>query len=296
MSSERRSSPPYLTALLLAVLCSIGLLAYSPGLSGDFLFDDDANIVHNDNIHIHKLTPASLKGAALSGHSGPLKRPVSMLSFALNYYFAGLDTFYFKLTNVVIHLLNGIGLFFLTRLILAAYRERHEPRLTDRHLLVLSLAVSAAWLLHPLNLTGVLYVVQRMTSLSALFVIWGLVLYMAGRRRMIRDARRGHDDDPRRRAGLHPPGGAQQGKRRTCCPCSPWSLSTSCSTFKPRGPGTGAFCKACSASPSRLPALAVGGYTIIRPPVDPRRLSASAILPWRIACSPRAGYCGFISN
>lgn len=191
MSSERRSSPPYLTALLLAVLCSIGLLAYSPGLSGDFLFDDDANIVHNDSIHIHALTPASLKGAALSGHSGPLKRPVSMLSFALNYYFAGLDTFYFKLTNVVIHLLNGIGLFFLTRLILAAYREHHEPRLTDRHLLVLSLAVSAAWLLHPLNLTGVLYVVQRMTSLSALFVIWGLVLYMAGRRRIGHGGRRG---------------------------------------------------------------------------------------------------------
>jgi tetratricopeptide (TPR) repeat protein len=47
------------------------------------------------------------------------------------------------------------------------------------------LATTSAWLLHPLNLTPVLYVVQRMTSLSALFVILGLIAYAWGRLQML---------------------------------------------------------------------------------------------------------------
>jgi tetratricopeptide (TPR) repeat protein len=43
--------------------------------------------------------------------------------------------------------------------------------------------VTAIWLLHPLNLTTTLYVVQRMTSLSALFTVLGLALYVTGRTR-----------------------------------------------------------------------------------------------------------------
>ncbi|HEY1991227.1 MAG TPA: hypothetical protein VGH71_02110, partial [Gammaproteobacteria bacterium] len=40
---------------------------------------------------------------------------------------------------------------------------------------------AAAWLLHPLNAMPVLYVVQRETSLCALFVLLGLLLYVTGR-------------------------------------------------------------------------------------------------------------------
>jgi tetratricopeptide (TPR) repeat protein len=47
-----------------------------------------------------------------------------------------------------------------------------------------STAVAAAWLLHPFNLTSVLYAVQRMTSLSAFFSIWGLVIFVWGRTRL----------------------------------------------------------------------------------------------------------------
>lgn len=190
MSFSFRQPTSYTTGLLLTALCLMGLLAYLPGLSGEFIFDDAANIVHNDQTHMEDLSLPSIKSVLLSSHSGPLRRPLSMITFGLNYYFTGLDPFYYKLTNLIIHLLNGIGLFFLTRLILQGYRRRAEHRLTDTHILVMALAVSAAWLLHPLNLTGVLYVVQRMTSLSALFVIWGLVCYVAGRQR-VNDGRPG---------------------------------------------------------------------------------------------------------
>lgn len=181
--------PAYITGIMLAAVCAVGLLIYLPGLSGQFIFDDVPNIVHNNRLHIDSLSPEALETALTSGFSGPLTRPVSMLSFALNYYFGGLNPYYYKLTNVVIHLLCGVGLFFLTRMLLGVYRERFDPRLTQRHALLVSSAVSAAWLFHPFNLTSVLYVVQRMNCLSALFVIWGLVLYTAGRWRLIQERR-----------------------------------------------------------------------------------------------------------
>lgn len=176
----QRIIPHFLLLVALLAAC----LAYRPGLNGSFVFDDDANIVSNPQLAIHDLNLHTLKQAAFSSASGPLLRPISMMSFAANYYATGLDPFYFKLTNLIIHLLNGIGVFILTRLLLNFYRKRFAPGLSVGYAAWLSLAVSSAWLLHPLNLTSVLYVVQRMTSLSAFFSIWGLVIFLWGRTRL----------------------------------------------------------------------------------------------------------------
>lgn len=179
-STMRRLLPFFCLIVALAAT----FLVYRPGLSGPFLFDDGPNIVRNAKLAIHDFNPATLKQAALSGHSGPLLRPLSMMSFALNHYAAGLDPYYFKLTNLAIHLVNGLGVFVLTWLLLGFYRKRFEPDLTNVHVQWISVAVAAAWLLHPFNLTSVLYVVQRMNSLSAFFSIWGLVLFLWGRTRL----------------------------------------------------------------------------------------------------------------
>lgn len=157
---------------------------YFPGLSGSFIFDDVANITRNPLVAIHQLSLEALLQAADSGRSGPLGRPVSMVSFALNHYFSGFSPYYFKLTNLAIHLLNCLGIFLLSKLLLSIYCRRLESRLVAAEIAWISLAVSAAWLLHPLNLTSVLYVVQRMTALSAFFSIWGLLLFLWGRSRL----------------------------------------------------------------------------------------------------------------
>lgn len=168
----------YLSVLLLA------FTIYSPGLQGPFLFDDWQNLVHNEHLHIDDLNFASLQQAAYSTSSGDLKRPISMLSFALNYYATGADPYFFKLTNVLIHLVNGIGIFIMTLLLLDAVRQRMQPGLTQWHIRLVSVSIAAAWLLHPLNLTSVLYIVQRMASLASFFVISGLILYLWGRQRL----------------------------------------------------------------------------------------------------------------
>lgn len=167
------------------LILSLGLTAfiYAPGLQGGFLFDDSINITENPKLHINSLSWQEVKRAILSSNSGPLGRPISMLSFAVNHVLTGLDPFYFKLTNLIIHLLNGASLCLLTWLLLTVYQRRCPDSIKPTLIPWLSLIVSIAWLLHPFNLTSVLYIVQRMASLAVLFMIWGLILYAWGRLR-----------------------------------------------------------------------------------------------------------------
>ncbi len=186
-SRAPRSIRPF--ALLAAVL--VAAAAYWPGLSGQFLFDDLPNIVDNPDLRMERLDLQALRNAMLSGHAGPLGRPVSMLSFALDRYVLGLDPAAFKAVNLAVHLCSGLGLFVLTRLLLGAWRRQNALRVTEDQVYWAGLFVAAAWLVHPFNLSAVLYVVQRMTLLAALFVIWALVLYAHGRSRLIDGGRAG---------------------------------------------------------------------------------------------------------
>ena len=174
------------TAVYFCFLLGITGIVYLPGLSGGFYFDDEWNILRNTALKINELSASSLDGAANSGHAGPLGRPIAMLSFGINYYFSGFIPFSFKLTNLLIHLLSGAGVF-----LLSLGLARRLPSLSEIETKQLALLASAFWLLHPLNLSPVLYVVQRMAGLSALFCFWGLVAYIYGRADLEAGKRRG---------------------------------------------------------------------------------------------------------
>ena len=170
--------------LLLAALL-LTALVYYPGLGGDFVFDDTWNISTNQHIHINELSLASLGSAADSGQAGPLGRPLSMASFAVNYYFSELDPRGYKITNLAIHLASGCAIFMFVLLLLRAHARTHETGLCDNSIRLTAALVATLWLLHPLNLTSVLYVVQRMTSLASLFMLLAFIAYVYGRSRQI---------------------------------------------------------------------------------------------------------------
>ena len=180
MPKATRTGP----TLLIIALCAT-VFAYLPGLSGPFLFDDRPNLLFNSFVHLGDLQWGSLRDAALSNESGLFPRAIPSLSFALNYYFAGgFSSVPFKVTNLAIHLLNGILLYLLSSRLAGRFivgRENNGIRSET-----VAAAITAIWLLHPLQLTSVLYVVQRMNSLSALFVLAGLLLFIIGRTRLER--------------------------------------------------------------------------------------------------------------
>lgn len=171
-------------SFLLLGLC-LTVLVYWPGLSGGFLFDDYPNIVHNERLQVENLSPAELIEAGFYSFAGSYKRSVSMLSFALNLHFTGLDPFYLKLTNLILHLVNGVLVYLLCLGLLTAIRRAGQNQLSTGHVQAVAVVVALAWLLHPLNLTGVLYIVQRMATLATLFTLLGLVIYIYSRSRML---------------------------------------------------------------------------------------------------------------
>ncbi len=173
--------------LSLAALAAILILTYAvywPGLDGPLLLDDLSQL--------GAIMEASDRGidylAAnfMISSSGPIGRPVAMFTFIADAALFGEATRWWKHTNLLLHLLSGALVFWLTSLLVTAARPQsgNEGR-------YLALAVAALWLLHPLNVSTVLYTVQRMTVLSTLFVLAALIAYVAGRLMQERDPGRG---------------------------------------------------------------------------------------------------------
>ncbi|WP_354515178.1 MULTISPECIES: hypothetical protein [unclassified Luteibacter] len=161
---------------------------YAPGVHGGFIFDDFPNIVDNPGVQPSNASLASMVRSALSSPSSEFKRPLASLTFAANFLVSGMNASAMKVTNVVIHLANGLLVFLLCVLLLRSIGERTGG---SRHTSVTAALVAGCWLLLPINLTAVLYVVQRMESLANFFVLLGLLGYARSRMRMQRSVSAG---------------------------------------------------------------------------------------------------------
>lgn len=158
-------------ALAIIALLVVGWLVYRPALSGTFLLDDMSNL---GDLRFVDDTRSALH-FVLSGSAGPLGRPLALASFLPQASAWGTDAEPFLRINILIHLLNGLLIFaFARQLGLIAVRERRDATF-------LALAVTALWLFMPLLASSSLMIVQRMTTMSATFVLAGLNGYMIAR-------------------------------------------------------------------------------------------------------------------
>lgn len=172
-TTGRPRRPAWREAGLLLLLVLPALFAYGNSLRGQFVFDD-SRIYNSRAMRIHSLSPRALLGVVR--HARPANRPVANLSFALNYYFNGYDTFGYHLVNLAVHLGCGILIFFIFRLVLNLARPG-----PGGHGHPVAWAAAAIWLAHPLNSQAVSYTVQRMAVLSAFFSLAALLCYLKAR-------------------------------------------------------------------------------------------------------------------
>lgn len=166
------------------LLFVVAALAYWPGLNGGFLFDDYNNIQVNPAIQVESLDAASLQRAASAYQAGSYGRPLATISFALDHYFHGKNPSGFKRTSILLHALNTLLVYLLVSRLLAL------PRAAPAWTPWAALAISLAWAVHPLQVSTVLYVVQRMEMLVATFTLLALLAYIKGRVAQ-REGRRG---------------------------------------------------------------------------------------------------------
>lgn len=171
------------SALLAIAACLLTILIYLPGLHGPYLLDDIGNL---EPLKRWMDGDLGWHGVVFDNRSGPLGRPLSMATFLLNAMLAGnMNSFAFKPTNLLIHLLCGLVIWRLLRRLLKCDKN------TSTHSEWLALLVAVVWLWLPLQVSTVLYVIQRMAQLAALFVLLALWVYVAGRERMANGSRSG---------------------------------------------------------------------------------------------------------
>lgn len=152
-----------------------------PALHGGFIFDDYPIFAENPAIHVTGWSWEQWHNAWTWSHDN-VQRPLAMLTYALNYVL-GSGTFGFKSTNLAIHLLNTILVALLTFRLLAVC---WNPREDERKPLSWSLAAAAAWAVHPLQISTIMYVVQRMELLGFTFTLLALLAYWHARQRQIK--------------------------------------------------------------------------------------------------------------
>ncbi|HEY0661553.1 MAG TPA: hypothetical protein VGD21_09595 [Lysobacter sp.] len=162
--------------LVLGVALVATVLLYWVGLTGPFLYDDLPNL---GKLQGWLAGTTSWQNIVFGNVSGLIGRPIPMATFMLSAAMGGMEPFYFKLGNLVVHLGCGVLGWLVLRRALA-----EDSRFAASADLVASLIV-ALWLVHPLNASTVLYVVQRMAQLSALFVLASVWVYLIARRDLI---------------------------------------------------------------------------------------------------------------
>lgn len=169
----------------LLIISVTSVLIYLPGLDGAFLLDDYPNLKKLELINASP-TLDSYFAYIFNGISSTLGRPISLATLALQADAWPSNPYAFKLGNLIIHLVNGLLVFLLCRQIL---RISFPSRKTLQQ--SISLLCAFIWLIHPMQVSTVLYVVQRMTELAATFTLLGLVLYLHGRTLIQTDTKRG---------------------------------------------------------------------------------------------------------
>jgi Flp pilus assembly protein TadD len=162
---------------LAALLALLGVCAYWGSLGHAFLWDDFPAIV--DNPSIRRLWP--LWPVIVPPPEFPVSgRPVTNLSFALTYAFAGLNPWAYHLTSLLIHLGSTCLLFAILRRTLAVATLRRDPSSG----LSTAWIVSALWSIHPVHTEALNYATQRS---EVLFGFWLLLTVYCALRSYLAD-------------------------------------------------------------------------------------------------------------
>ena len=170
---------PIFHIILIVSLCSV---VYSNTLEAPFVFDDKFVIVENPIVKdlAYFISPSEAKV-----HKGHFEyesfkhRYIGYLTFALNYWIHKLDVTGYHLTNLAVHLINSLIVYWLVVLTFrtpflnsSVLRERSTE---------IALFTALLFACHPLQTQAVTYIWQRVTSLSTTFYILSLVLYIIWR-------------------------------------------------------------------------------------------------------------------
>jgi tetratricopeptide (TPR) repeat protein len=160
--------PPLLIVLLT-------LLAFSPTLRNEFVnWDDKRNFV--ENIHFRGLGWSHLRWMFTTFHLG-VYQPLSWMVLGLQYLLWGMNPVGYHVTSLLLHATNAVIFYFVTLRLLQLVMPRPPEQGT------IALPISAGFgavlfALHPLRVEAVAWVSAQPYTLSALFFLGAVLVYL----------------------------------------------------------------------------------------------------------------------
>jgi tetratricopeptide (TPR) repeat protein len=164
-----------------ALLFFLIFAVYCNTFNADWQFDDKPNILNNNYLHIRNLKPESLVQTFFTNPSNPaqigerLYRPISFLTFSINWYFSKDKVLGYHIVNLLIHFLTTIFLFIAILNLLGAPNLREK---FDRSKYLIAFLSAALWAINPIQTQAVTYIVQRMASMAAMFYVLSMLCYI----------------------------------------------------------------------------------------------------------------------
>jgi hypothetical protein len=163
MLSKINISPDRQKLIVYVVLVAVTLAVYCQVNQFDFINIDDPVFISDTN---HIQSGFTLEGFrwAFSTTSSEFWHPLTWLSFMLDYQIYGLNAGGFHVTNVILHILSTLLLFWLFNHMTGEIWK--------------SAFVAAFFALHPLRVESVAWVAERKDVLSVFFWLLTLSLYV----------------------------------------------------------------------------------------------------------------------
>jgi tetratricopeptide (TPR) repeat protein len=147
----------------LCLVLVIPAISLFPSLKNDFINWDDPQYV-TENKTITELSWRNIKTIYSSFYMGHY-HPLTLLSYALEYRFFKLNPFAYHLTNLILHLLNTLLVFWLIWMLTGG--------------VWICLGVSLLFGIHPLHVETVAWISERKDLLYSFFFLGSMTVYLA---------------------------------------------------------------------------------------------------------------------
>jgi len=166
-----------LILIAIAIIILVSFFAMMPTLSGNFVNWDDPAYV-TQNIDIFNLSFNNIKKIFSSFYCGTYA-PLTVFSFAVEYYFVQLNPFLYHLDNLILHLANTSFVFWFIFLLFQSKKNVNCKKLlnTEKSILIASF-VALLFGIHPLHVESVAWITERKDTLYAFFYLGALIAYV----------------------------------------------------------------------------------------------------------------------
>jgi protein O-mannosyl-transferase len=174
IANSRSEYPVWLNYALLGGILLLVFWCYHYSLNNQFTNWDDGVYIY-DNPFVKNLSSQSIKLLLKDTRTGNF-HPITMLSLALNWHYSGASPEAYYATEIILHLINTVLVFFLAVALFKAMVQKGYGKIKGIPYLA---ALCALWHgIHPMHVESVSWVAERKDVLYLLFYLLGLIFYV----------------------------------------------------------------------------------------------------------------------